>query len=204
MPRLIMIGAGGHGKVAADVAAASGWEDIQFLDQSYPDNKRNGSWEIVGHTNDLEQILSDDDHYFVSIGSNKVREVMISNLQLSILTSLQHPTSWISPSAKLGNGVLVVGGVIVNADAQIGAGVILNTGCTIDHDCHIGEYTHISPGANLAGNVSVGARTWIGIGAVIRQGICIGKDVMIAAGAVVVDDIPDRVTVMGVPAKVVV
>ena len=71
----------------------------------------------------------------------------------------------------------------------------------MDHDCQIAEFTHISPGARLAGSVTVGARSWIGIGAVIREGVNIGADVTIAAGAVVINDVPNGLTVAGVPAR---
>ena len=61
---------------------------------------------------------------------------------------------------------------------------------------------HICPGARLAGEVQVGARTWIGIGACVIQQVRIGSDVTVGAGAAVVRDLPDGVTAVGVPARV--
>ncbi|MGE4416361.1 MAG: acetyltransferase, partial [Marinobacterium sp.] len=85
--------------------------------------------------------------------------------------------------------------------ACIGKGVILNTGCSIDHDCTIGDCAHISPGARLAGGVKVGMQSWVGIGASVKQLINIGHQVTVGAGAVVLVDLPDGVTAVGVPAK---
>lgn len=92
-------------------------------------------------------------------------------------------------------------GAVVNAGVRINPGAILNTCCSIDHDCLLGDAVHISPGARLAGGVQVGDLSWIGIGASVRQLICIGQRVMVGAGSAVVGDIPDDVTVAGVPAK---
>lgn len=203
MPRLILIGAGGHGKVAADTANASNWNDLAFLDQAFPKRKTNAKWPIIDNSSNLKKHISNDTKCFTALGNNVLREEMCQKIPQSQMINLIHPEASFSVNAEIGTGVLIVAGSVVNIDAEIGDGVILNTGCTVDHDCRIGAFAHISPGANLAGNVSVGARSWIGIGAAIREGITIGKDVKVAAGSVVVSDIPDGSTVMGVPAKIV-
>jgi acetyltransferase-like isoleucine patch superfamily enzyme len=91
---------------------------------------------------------------------------------------------------------------VVQAQASIGTGAILNTGCSVDHDAQISDVVHICPGARLAGEVKVGARSWIGIGASVIQQVRIGSDVTVGAGAAVVRDLPDGVTAVGVPARV--
>jgi acetyltransferase-like isoleucine patch superfamily enzyme len=90
----------------------------------------------------------------------------------------------------------------VQAQASIGTGAILNTGCSVDHDAKLADGVHICPGATLAGAVNIGARSWIGIGASVIQQVCIGSDVTVGAGAAVVRDLPDGVTAVGVPARV--
>lgn len=191
-----LIGAGGHGKVAADVARTAGWEEIVFFDRTYPERRQNGTWPIVGATSEgFAGTL------FCTVGDNAARARLFTELVLEASPVLRHPSAIISPSAALGPGTLVVAGAIVNADARIGRGVILNTGSSVDHDCVLGDFVHVSPGARLAGGVHVGARSWIGIGAAIREGISIGADVMVGAGAAVVSDIPDGAHVVGVPAR---
>ena len=80
---------------------------------------------------------------------------------------------------------------------------IINTKASIDHDCIIEDFVHISPGAILCGNVQVGELSWIGAGSVIIQGIKIGKNVIIGAGTVVIHDVPDNVTIVGNPGKII-
>jgi acetyltransferase EpsM len=62
---------------------------------------------------------------------------------------------------------------------------------------------HISPGTHLGGNVEIGELTHIGIGVSIIPNIKIGKGVIIGSGAVVVGGIPNNVTAVGIPAKVI-
>jgi acetyltransferase EpsM len=81
--------------------------------------------------------------------------------------------------------------------------VVANRGVLVGHDTVIGDYVTLSPGANIAGAVSVGAGTYVGMGAIVLDRIRVGEGAVVAAGAVVTKDVPDRVEVMGVPARVV-
>lgn len=193
MTPLRIIGAGGHGRVVAEIAEACGYTDIAFVDQSWPTQTTNGPWAVVG-----EQ-PSKTDLIFCAIGNNATRARICDTT--NDMPTIIHPTAIISPTASLSAGTVAMPGVIVNAQTEIGQGAILNTACTIDHDCKIGNFVHISPGAHLAGNVHVGQETWIGIGAVVREGVRIGSNVIVAAGAAVVRDIPDHSRVGGVPAR---
>lgn len=203
MKRLAVLGASGHGKVVADIAECCGWDEIVFFDDAWPSMDSNGKWPIKGNS----QLLVDQSHYFsgvaVAIGNNAVRAEKIrwlTDLSISVV-SLVHPNAIVSRYVDLGIGSVVMPGVVINAASSIGKGVILNTGCIVDHDCVIDDFAHISPGARLAGGVRVGFRSWVGIGASVIQLVSIGQDVMVGAGAVVVDNLPDAVTVTGVPAK---
>lgn len=195
MTSLLIIGAGGHGKVVADTALASGYVDISFLDDAWPEKVKNGTWDVLGKP------ATSDNPMFCAVGNNAAREKIFLDFHFHQAPILKHPSAITSLSSKIDHGTLLVAGVIVNADARIGKGVILNTACSIDHDCHVDDFAHISPGVRLAGNVRVGRRTWVGIGAVVREGIHIGDDVIIGAGSVVVSDIENGARVYGVPAR---
>jgi sugar O-acyltransferase (sialic acid O-acetyltransferase NeuD family) len=206
MSCLLVIGAGGHGKVVAETALASGqWTDIAFLDGRFPELSEALGWPVVGSDAEPRSFLSRYPHAFVAIGDNRSRVLRITELLdmgYQILTVV-HPTACVSPTAKLGVGTIVVAAAVVNACSKLGRGCIVNTGATVDHDCTLGDGVHISPGAHVGGEVTIGARSWIGIGAAIRHCIKIGKDVVVGAGAAVARDLPSRVTAVGVPARVI-
>lgn len=203
MSRLAILGASGHGKVAADIAKQVGWQAIHFYDDAHLTKKRLEIWPVVGCTQDLLDDLTEYAGVFVAIGNGLVRHKKLALLRQNgfPLISLIHPRAIVSDYAVLDEAVMVVGGAVINAFARIGAGVVVNTGATVGHDCHVGEAVHIAPGANVAGDVRIGSFSWIGVGAAVRQGVRIGSHAVVGAGAAVVADVADGQTVVGVPAK---
>lgn len=204
MKRLAILGASGHGKVVADVAELCGWS-VAFFDDAFPDLQRNGAWAIEGRTDELLEQVDRFAGVIVAIGHNRTRLAKLRLLRdrgFSIET-LVHPQACVSRHAIVEPGCVVFAGAVVNAFARIGVGCILNTLCSVDHDSKLCDGVHISPGASLAGGVQVGEATWIGIGASVRQQVSIGADVIVGAGAAVVSEVPDNVTVVGVPARAV-
>jgi len=203
MKQLAIIGAGGHGKVVAEIAELVGWKDILFFDDAFPRIENVGVWKVKGTMNDLLACRDDCSSLIVAIGSNEVR-LQKSNFLLSQgfkLETLIHPNATVSKYADIKAGTVVIAGAVINPFASVGMGSIINTSCLIDHDCIIGEGVHISPGANVAGGVEVGDLSWLGIGSTVKQGLKIGNSVVVGAGAVVVNNVPDNHVVKGIPAK---
>jgi sugar O-acyltransferase (sialic acid O-acetyltransferase NeuD family) len=189
MSKLIIIGAGGHGRVVADAT------DLPhvFLD----DDRKNDT--IVGTVSDISTVQENGDKIIVAIGNNHARMELLNNL--TDMETVIHPTAVVSRNATVNVGTVVFANAVINTGALLGRGCIVNTGATVDHDCILEDGVHVSPGAHLGGNVTIGALSWIGIGASVKHGITIGKNVVVGAGAVVVHDISDGKTVIGVPAK---
>ncbi|MDB9872192.1 acetyltransferase [Alphaproteobacteria bacterium] len=202
MNRLAILGASGHGKVVAETAELSGWEFIDFFDDVYPRITEIGKWSVIGTSWDLLSRKSEYCSAHVAIGNNAIREEKTNLLYDFKLASIIHPSALISPSVKLGPGICVLGGSVINAYSSIGKGVVINTGASVDHDCYLHNFVHISPGVNLAGEVIIGERSWIGIGSCVIQCLSIGKDVVVGAGSVVINDTESSVLVAGVPGKI--
>jgi sugar O-acyltransferase (sialic acid O-acetyltransferase NeuD family) len=201
--RLAILGASGHGKVVADIAEISGWDEVVFFDDAWPEVKKNSVWSVIGDTDNLLSSIAEFAGVVVAIGNNLIRLEKLNLLSQHdvSLPSIIHPQAVISRYAKIADGCVVCAGVVVNADTSIGFGSILNTACTIDHDCSLSEAVHVSPGAHLAGGIKIGTCAWVGIGAVVRQLITVGSHATVGAGAVVVKDVLERNTVVGIPAK---
>lgn len=200
--RLLLVGAGGHGRVVADLAETCGWDDIAFVDDEWPELDRNSDWPVLGTLADLGHLPEHYPYALSALGDNELRLRSLATLvELGFtVPALIHPTAVVSKRAAVGAGTVAMANAVVNAATRVGQGVILNTGCTVDHDCVIGDGVHVAPGAHIAGEVAVGRSSWIGIGASVRGGASIGCRATIGAGAAVVTDVPDDAVYAGVPA----
>lgn len=201
--RLAILGASGHGKVVADAADSSGWQEIVFYDDAWPDIRRNGPWPVVGDTVALTECIPDFDGVVVAIGHNRVRQAKQRELAASgaRLVSIIHPSAAVSRYALVGEGSVVFANAAINVGAQVGVGCIVNTGAVVEHECMLGEFVHLSPNSVLAGGVQVGPLAWVGACASVRQLIEVGEGAVVGMGAVVTKAVPKEVTVVGNPAR---
>lgn len=198
--RLAILGAGGHGRVVAESAAALGWS-ISFFDDD-----RTGDvdgWPIIGNSVVLTVKAVGFDGVIVGIGTNRLRLEWMDRLAVAgaQLATIIDATSYVSRSASLGQGSFLAPGSIVGVGATLGAGCIINTSASVDHDCCLADGVHLSPGARLSGAVTIGQASWLGTGSAVRNNVVIGRDVIVGVGGVVIGDIGDDQTVIGVPAR---
>jgi len=199
---VVIIGAGGHAKVIADIVIKSGDNVVGFLDDNVDIGTDILGYKILGKV-ELCQTIANEHKAFkfiIGIGSNNIRRVISEKYALKYYTAI-HPRSIIGINVKIGYGTTVMAGSVINVDTKIGAHCIVNTSASIDHDCEINDYAHICPGTLLAGNVSIGNQSWVGIGTTIKNNVTIADDVFIGAGAVVVKDILEKGTYRGIPAR---
>lgn len=200
MKKLIIIGASGHGKVAADIAAKNGYTKISFLDDN-TSVKVCAGYPVTGSTEDVEKYADSD--FFVAVGNAEIRfriQTELNRKGLQIAT-LIHPNAVLAPDVQVGAGTVIMAGTVVNPGTVIGEGCIINTGATVDHDNVIGKYVHISVGSHTAGTVCIGDGTWLGAGAVVSNNVRVCGNCMIGAGSVVVKNIEEAGTYVGVPAR---
>ena len=207
--RTLILGAGGHAQVVADILlrayeAGSNCKPIGFLD----DNSALIGTIIMGLPvlGAIAQLSEfDHDAVIVAIGDNRTRARIFEKIcgQGEQVVNAVHPAAVLAPDVCLGKGVVICAGVVVNTGVTIGDDVILNTGCTVDHHSHVGSHAHVAPGAHFGGNVRIGEGALVGIGAVVIPGRSVGKWAVVGAGAVVTKDIPDYSVAVGVPARVV-
>jgi sugar O-acyltransferase (sialic acid O-acetyltransferase NeuD family) len=203
MRDIYIIGAGGHGKVVLDIINKSEqYQAAVFLDDdSSLHNETINGLKVLGGS---KEALDDDNAVIIAVGNNKIREKLFKMMRsndLEIINAV-HPDAVINSFVSMGEGIVIAAGSVINPNTFIDDNVIINTGVTVDHDCIIEKHVHLSPGVNLGGNVKVQKGAHIGIGATVLPGINIGKKSVVGAGAVVTKDVPDDVTVVGVPARV--
>jgi sugar O-acyltransferase (sialic acid O-acetyltransferase NeuD family) len=200
---LVVYGCGGHGKVVADIALTRGLSVAGFVDDGAAVGSRILGLPVLGGAGWLEASCS---RVSVALGigdKSARRRVYELCAKLGMVpVTLIHPTAAVAASARLGAGVVVMAQAVINPDARVGDGVIINSGAVVEHDCEVGAFTHLAPNATLGGAVRIGAFAHVGLGASVLPGKVIGDEAMVGAGAVVVADVPPRVVVVGVPARI--
>lgn len=197
MNKLIIIGAGGHGRVIAEIAELNGYNDISFLDDANNSNPL-----TIGRTDQIKKYISTCD-FFVGIGDNAARErfIHVIEKQHGSLVSLIHPKATVSKSAIIGYGSVVMAGAVINTGAKIGNGVIVNTCSSIDHDSVICDFVHVSVGAHIAGATKIARNSFIGAGATVINNVSIFENCIVGAGATVISDLTESGTYVGIPAR---
>lgn len=201
---VIIIGNGGHAKVLIHILQLIERDIIGFTAPSEEFSEYGIPY--LGEDNSVLQYNHQDVELINAIGSSSntiLRKKLFDFFKGNnyIFSSVIHPNVTMASSVKLGEGIQIMAGAVIQPFVEIADNTIINTTSSIDHDCHIGNHCHIAPGVNVSGSVTVGDLTHIGTGATIIQDIRIGSNVLIGAGSVVLRDIKNDQTVYGVPAK---
>jgi sugar O-acyltransferase (sialic acid O-acetyltransferase NeuD family) len=207
LTRLVIIGAGGHGREILDVIEAINavkpvYEVIGFLDDdegaNEPLSRRSAA--RLGPTSLIDSL---DAVYVVAVGNPTARAEIDRRCMLNKRQSpvLIHPDATVGSDVHLGPGSVVMAGARITTNVVAGRHLHVNVNATISHDARFGDYVTISPGCHISGNVQLGDGVTLGTSCAIIQGIRIGPNTMVGAGAVVVRDLPGGITAVGVPAK---
>ena len=202
--RLLVLGTTAFSAEIADVATSAGYDVA-----GYVENRDRSRCEMPFHDRPVHWIddvsaLAPTHEAVCGIGTTQ-RSIFANEAAehgLRFATVL-HPTAHVSPTAVLGEGTIVGAASVVGAYTRIGRHVMLNRGCLVGHHTEIGDYVSLQSGANIAGSCRIGEATFVAMSAVVLDHLTIGASSVVAAGAVVVQDVPDHVQVVGVPARVV-
>jgi sugar O-acyltransferase (sialic acid O-acetyltransferase NeuD family) len=212
---VVVIGAGGHAaevcSYVADLSAAG--EHVRLLgciDDHQPVG-RTGPVDVLGGLSVLEALKRAEAERLrciTAVGDNETRRRLVARVDAAGAGripwwTLRHPAAVVGGDAEIGPGTLLAPGSIVTARVRIGAHCILNVKASVSHDAIVGDFVNVNPGAIVAGNVRLGEAAYIGAGATVIEKIAVGAGAIVGAGAAVVRDVPARVTVVGVPARVI-
>jgi sugar O-acyltransferase (sialic acid O-acetyltransferase NeuD family) len=207
MNDILIIGGGGHAKVvAALLKKHKDWNPIGYTDSE--DRGPLLGLPYLGTDNVILALISGKGlkHAVIGIGlvgSSEHRAGVIRKIQAVrlALPTICSPNATINEDVQIGDGTIVMDGVVIQPGVRIGSNSIVNTGAILDHDCTIGDHVHIAPGVTLSGAVCLGNHILVGTAAGILQGTKISDDVVIGGGAMVISDLETSGTYVGVPAR---
>lgn len=198
---IILLGAGGHGRVLIAALNCCGCSVSGILT---PEKKKGTTVMGIPVLGDDSCINEFDPKEIVlvnGVGSYPDQDLrwelqhFFEQKGYTFLTVV-HPGAIVSENVALAPGVQVMAGCVLQPGVQVGDGTILNSGSVIDHDCIIGKSCHIAPGCTLSGGVTLGDKVHLGTGSTVIQQICIGEGAVVAAGSVIYSNISPYVKVV--------
>jgi len=192
----LVLGAGGHAKVVAEVLRLTGMIVDGFVTPDKEVGSEFFSSTIIGTDDVVMQWKSDELNLFNGIGSlpnSNLRWIIAEKMRENgyIFGKIVHPSSIVAQDVTVDEGVQVMANAVIQPGTSIGQDSIINTGSSVDHDCLIGKQCHLAPGVTCSGGVQIGDGCHIGTGTVITQGVKIGMGSIVAAGSVVFRDLSD-------------
>lgn len=203
--RIVILGGGGFGTFARDLCEFSGNEPIGILDNFKPKGELVNGCPILGPIELVEdENLRNSCEFTVAIRDFHLRRSWSNRIKAlgGKLATLIHPSVVVSPSAMLGEGIMINAFTFVYANAVIGDFSIIESHCMIGTEIVVGDACMIAPGVHINRQAKVGEDTFIGSCAVFVPNVTVGRNCLIGAGAAVVRDIPDGKVAAGVPARI--
>lgn len=202
--QVVIIGSGGLAREFASFFSGPSAE-VSVAGFSSTNNEEHGLFSLpgkaFGHEISPEGVGTSD--AVIAIANPAVKKAISHKLRLSgfRFPSFRHPSSIISDSAQVGEGVVVSPNCVVSANVKLGSFSYLNFGVGVGHDSIVGSFCQLNPGAQVGGFTRIGNETQVGSGTTILPRLEIGTLVTVGSGSVVFSDVPDNATVLGNPAK---
>lgn len=199
--RLVIVGAGGHGRELFDAARAA-WTVAGFVDDGPVDVAR---LERLGAAllGDTDWLAAHPGSFALGVGTPSARRRLAGKLETAGCepATVAHPGAVVGPDVRLGDGAVLFDRCTVTTNVTIGRHTHLNVGCAVQHDSTVGDFVQLSPGVLVNGDCHIGDDVFLGTGAIVTRGCVVGNGARVGAGAVVLDDVPPGVTVVGAPAR---
>jgi sugar O-acyltransferase (sialic acid O-acetyltransferase NeuD family) len=166
--------------------------------------------ELAGHpilVGGLERVTGlGDCRVLVCAGSGQARRALVVRLLgLGIgahrYATVRHPSVGLPSGCTLGAGSILLANVALTADVRVGRHVVAMPGVTLTHDDVVEDFVTLCAGDSLGGDVTVGEAAYLGMNSAVRERITVGREAVLGMGAVLLENLPDRDTWVGVPAR---
>lgn len=210
MKNIVIIGASGHGSVVLDCIEKEGkYNVVGYIDSYKKKGKKHNGLEILGSEFDILFLMEKYGIYggIVAVGNNWIRKELVDKISHLApdfqYISAVHPSASVGKGAHIGQGTVIMPGVIVNCNSWVGDFCIINTNASLGHDSRMDNYSSLAPRVCTGGSFVLGKFSAICLGANIIENVTIAEQTIIGAGSLVINDVEAFVVAYGVPVKVV-
>lgn len=202
MEKYIIIGAGGHAAEIDEYLAhanilsgTSKYSVCGFIDDNAAGyNAYAFSAPYLGTIKD--HVIDNSCFYIMGIANLAFRKAITEDFLAkgAVFKTFIHPLAYVSPSARIGEGVVIAPYVNVGPNVVVGNYTLINSRASMGHDTRIGNYNFISPNVCFSGFTTIGDENLFGINSASIPKITIGSRNKIAAGMIIERDIEDDTT----------
>lgn len=206
MTGLILVGASGLAREALAVAL--------ILREHTPVHVVDDDQRLWGTLHGLAPVLGGldlvadlpDHAVVVAVGKGTTRRGIVHRLAAHGVdpdryASIVHPRLLPSGDTLVGDGCVVLDGVVMTADVEVGDHVVAMPHVTLTHGDVVEDFATLCAGVTLGGDVRVRSGAYLGMNSCVREGLTVGRDAVLGMGSVLLQDLPDGETWAGVPAR---
>lgn len=200
-PSIAIIGAGGHALSVWDAVKSCGFEPVAFIDPHKVGNFC--GLPVLASSSALDDTVA---NIALGIGTNYLRHAEYARIiecsPKYKFPAIVHRSAWVSPSASIGAGAVILSMASVGSQCVVGVGAVMNTSSSLDHSSSLREFASLGPGARTGGDVQVGERAMVGLNAGIFPRVVVGNDSVVGAHSLLTEDLEPYSVSIGVPAVV--
>ncbi len=204
---MLIAGAQGHAIEVLQILEENTVSPITFFDDvtRNMESKVLNKYQVLRSIEEAKSHFNVNTHYILGLGTPKNRKIIYTKLNNlgGICTSVYANSARIGKHCILETGLNVMHHTFIANNVSIGKGSLINVHASIHHDARIGDFVEVAPGARILGRTTVGNNTFVGANACVLPDVKIGNNVVVGAGAMINKNIPDNVTVVGIPGKII-
>ncbi len=201
-PKVVIIGAGGHGKeIAWNIrqmnAVSPSYEILGYCDDEKTAGEIVLGAPVLGTLEQVAHTYGSNLLYICGVAKNKVRPALVARAEKAgwTPTSVIHPSAVIAEDVQIGPGTYIAAGCYVGPGARLAPHALVNVIASVGHDVTLEEHTQICPGVKLSGGSKIGRGTFIGSNSVVAPGVEVGEWSTLSAATFAAADIPPRTLV---------
>ena len=205
--KIAIYGSGGAGKEVYDLLDETPeerkkWDEVLYIDDTVESGEYWGCRRLTFE--DFRKAVTPEEvKIVIAVGEPKARQDLYERVKGAgySLATLIHRLAYASPTAVLGEGVVLQDGVRVSAETVMGDNTFVNHRSMIGHNCVIGKHCQISANVMIAGCVEIGDTVFAGVSSCIRDHTKVGEHSILSMGSVVLKDVRPYKIVLGNPAR---